>query len=200
MASVTICSDFEASQNKVCHCFHHFPIYLPWSDGSNNTREDFIDGNHQGVNTKIRMILFFAAKAGEALYSQQKQDQELTVAQIMNSLLPNSDLNWRKWRRPLDHSSMTYIKSLMIIKWKWEIDLGTRSGRQSTWWTMDGDLWHYTGGRDQEHPKEKEMQKGKVAVWGGLTNSCEKKRSEKQRRKGKIYPIECRVPKNRKER
>ena len=36
-----------------------------------------------------------------------KQDQELTVAQIMNSLLPNSDLNWRKWRKPLDHSGMT---------------------------------------------------------------------------------------------
>ena len=44
------------------------------------------------VNTKIRLIIFFAAKDGEALYSQQKQDQELTVAQIMNSLLPNSDL------------------------------------------------------------------------------------------------------------
>ena len=48
------------------------------------------------VNTKIRLIIFFAAKDGEALYSQQKQDQELTVAWIMNSLLPNSDLNWRK--------------------------------------------------------------------------------------------------------
>ena len=34
-----------------------------------------------------------------------------------------------------------------------------------------------------------------MAVWGGLTNSCEKKRSEKQRRKGKIYPSECRAPK-----
>ena len=45
------------------------------------------------VNTEIRLIIFFAAKDGEALYSQQKQDQELTVAQIMNSLLPNSDLN-----------------------------------------------------------------------------------------------------------
>ena len=45
------------------------------------------------VNTKIRLIIFFAAKDGEALYSQQKQDQELTVAQIMNSL-PNSDLNF----------------------------------------------------------------------------------------------------------
>ena len=47
--------------------------------------------HHQMVNTEIRLIIFFAAKDGEALYSQQKQDQELTVAQIMNSLLPNSD-------------------------------------------------------------------------------------------------------------
>ena len=59
----------------------------------NNTIEDSIHGHHQMVNTEIRLIIFFAAKDGEALYSQQKQDQELTVAQIMNSLLPNSDLN-----------------------------------------------------------------------------------------------------------
>ena len=44
-------------------------------------------------NTEISLIIFFAAKDGEALYSQQKQDWELTVAQIMNSLLTNSDLN-----------------------------------------------------------------------------------------------------------
>ena len=48
------------------------------------------------VNTEIRLIMFFAAEDGEALYNQHKQDQELTVAQIMNSLLPNSELNWRK--------------------------------------------------------------------------------------------------------
>ena len=62
--------------------------------------------HHQMVNTEIRLI-FFAAKDGEALYSQQKQDQELTVALIMNSLLPYSDLNGRKWGKPLDHSGMT---------------------------------------------------------------------------------------------
>ena len=56
-------------------------------------REDSTHGRYQMVNTKIRLIIFFAAKDGEALYSQQKQDRELTVAQIMNSLLPNSDLN-----------------------------------------------------------------------------------------------------------
>ena len=48
------------------------------------------------VNIKIRLIIFFAAKDGEALYSHQKQDQELTVAQILNSLLSNSDLNFKK--------------------------------------------------------------------------------------------------------
>ena len=59
------------------------------------------------VNTEIRLIIFIAAKDGEALYSQQKQDQELTVAQIMSPLLPNSDLNWKKWGKPLDQSGMT---------------------------------------------------------------------------------------------
>ena len=58
-----------------------------------HTREDSTHGHHQRVNTEIRLLIFFAAKDGEALYSQQKQDQELTVAQIMNSLLPDSDLN-----------------------------------------------------------------------------------------------------------
>ena len=50
------------------------------------------------------------------------------------------------------------------------------------------------GGGDQSHSQEIEMQKGKMAVWGGLTNSCEKKRSERQRRKGKLYLSEGRFP------
>ena len=58
------------------------------------------------LNTEIRLNIFLAANYGEALYSQQKQDQELTVAQIMNFLLPNSNLNSRKGK-PLDHSGMT---------------------------------------------------------------------------------------------
>ena len=52
---------------------------------------------------------------------------------------------------------------------------------------------------NQDQLQEKEMQKTKMAVRGGLINSCEKERSEKQRRKGMIYPFECRVPKNSKE-
>ena len=48
-------------------------------------------GYHQMVNTKIRLIIFFAARDGDALYSHQKQDWELTVAQTMNSFLRNSE-------------------------------------------------------------------------------------------------------------
>ena len=55
-----------------------------------------IHGHHQMVDTEIRLIILLAAKNGEALNGQQQQDQELTVAQIMNSLLQNSDLNSRK--------------------------------------------------------------------------------------------------------
>ena len=59
-------------------------------------REDSTHGHHQMVNTEIKLIIFFAAKDGEALNSQQKQDRELTVAEIINFLLPDSDLNRRK--------------------------------------------------------------------------------------------------------
>ena len=52
-------------------------------------------GHHQVVNTEIRLIIFFAAKDGEALYSQQTQDRELTVVQIMSLLSQNSGLNGR---------------------------------------------------------------------------------------------------------
>ena len=57
------------------------------------TRDESICGHHRMINTEIRLIMLFETKDGEAPYSQQKQDRELTVAQIMNSLLPNSDLN-----------------------------------------------------------------------------------------------------------
>ena len=69
---------------------------------------------------------------------------------------------------------------------------------------MPDELWNEVRDIVQEtgtnHPHGKEMQKREMAVWGGLTNSCEKKRSEKQRRKRNIFPFECKVPKNSKER
>ena len=69
---------------------HHLKVNIR---ETRTTQERTTHGHHQTVNTQIRLIIFFAAKDGEALYSQQKQDQELTVAHVMNILLPNSDLN-----------------------------------------------------------------------------------------------------------
>ena len=79
----------EAGQRLIGFCQENALVIETAS--SNNTREDSTHGHHQMVNTEIRLIIFFAAKDGEALYSQQKQDWELTVARFMNSLLPNSD-------------------------------------------------------------------------------------------------------------
>ena len=59
------------------------------------------------VNTEIRLIIFFVAEDREALYRQQKQDWEVTVAQTMNFLLQNSGLSWKKEGKPLSHSEMT---------------------------------------------------------------------------------------------
>ena len=82
--------EWRAKANRVLprECTGHSKHPLPTTQ-ENTLHMDI----HQMVNTKIRLIIFFAANDGEALYSQQKQDQELTVAQIMNSLLLNSDVN-----------------------------------------------------------------------------------------------------------
>ena len=58
------------------------------------------------TNTKIRLTTFFAVKDGEALYSQQKQDRELTVAHIVNTYC-QIHLKLKKVGKPLDHSGMT---------------------------------------------------------------------------------------------
>ena len=63
------------------------------TSSSHNTRDNSTHGYPQMFSIKIRLIILFAAKDGKALYSKQKQDWELTVAQIMNFLLPNSDSN-----------------------------------------------------------------------------------------------------------
>ena len=89
---------------------------------SNNPRDNFTYGHHHMVNTEIRRLYSLHPKM-ENLYTISKNDWELTVVQIMNTLLPNSELNWRKYGKPLDHSGMTNIKSLIITQWRWEINL-----------------------------------------------------------------------------
>ena len=65
-----------------------------------NTRDDSTHGQHQTVNTKIRLIIFLATKDGETLYSQQKKkkkkEQELTVAQIMKLLIAKFRIKLKK--------------------------------------------------------------------------------------------------------
>jgi len=74
------------------------------------------------VNTKIRLIIFFAAKDGEALYSQQKQDQELTVAQIINSLLQKFRCKLKKVRK----ITTTFKYDLNQIPYNYTVEVENR--------------------------------------------------------------------------
>ena len=133
---------------------------------------DSTHGHHQMVNTEIRFIIFFAFKDGKTLYSQQKQDWELTVAQIMNSLYTVEVRNRFKG-----------------------LDLIDRVPNEL--WTEVKTLYRRQGARPSSRKRNAKKQNGCLR---GLTNSCEKKRSQNQRRKEKIYSFEFTVPKYSKER
>ena len=68
------------------------------------------------VNTEIRLIIHFAARDGEALYSQQKQDQELTATQIMNSIA-KFRLKLKKVGKTTRPFRYDLNKILLIIQW-----------------------------------------------------------------------------------
>ena len=94
----------EAGQRLIEFCQENALVIAPPS--SNNTREDSAHRHHQMANTKIRLIIFFAAKDGDALYTQQRQgadcgsDHELLIVKFRLKLKI-------KWGKPLDHSGMT---------------------------------------------------------------------------------------------
>ena len=93
------------------------------------------------VNTKIRLIIFFVAKDQEALYSQQKQDWELTLAQIMNSLLQDSDLKFKKvgkTTRPFryDLNQIAYDYTAEVRNRFKGLDLIDRIPKEYGWWFM----------------------------------------------------------------
>ena len=130
-AAITICSDFGAQENKICHCFHFFK--------TPSICREVRDQNHSTSDSSALLVRAYT-----------------WITVILNR-----------------------FKGLYLI---------------------DRGSWHCTEGGDQDHPQEKEIKKGKMVVWGGLTNTWENKRSKRERRKGKIYPFEWRVPKNSKER
>ena len=138
------------------------------------------------INTEIRLITFFAAKDGEALYSQQKQDQDLTVAQIHELLIAKFRLKLEK----VEEATRPFRYDLNQIPYDYTVEVRNRFKGLDMIDRVPDELWMDVHDIVQEtginHPQEKEMQKSKMAVSGGLTNSYEKKRREKQRRKGKI--------------
>ena len=153
------------------------------------------------VNTKTRLIIFFAAKDGEALYSQQKtrlgadcvSDHELLTAKFRLKLKKVGKTT-RPFRYDLNQTPYDYTVEVRN-RFK-RLDLIDRVPEEQLTEVCD----IVQEAVIKTIPKKKKCKKGKLVVWGGLTNSWDKKRSEKQRRKGKICPYECRIPKNSKER
>ena len=147
---------------------------LSWKHPLPKTKEDSTHGHHQMVNTEIRLTIFFAVKDWEALYSQQKQYCILIVAQIMNSLL-----KFRLKLKTLGKTTRPCRYDINQIPYNFTVEVTNRFKGLDLIDRVPEELWHCTGGSDQDHPQEKEMQKGKMVVWRGLTNSWEKKRSER---------------------
>ena len=139
------------------------------------------------VNTEIRLIVFFAAKDGETLYSQKKTRLGADCGSNHELLIANFRLNLKK----IGKTTRSFRYDLNQIPCDYTVQVRNRFKGLDLIDRVPDELGNEVRDilqrdRDQDHPHGKEMQKSKMAVWGGLTNSCEKKRGEKQRRKGKI--------------
>ena len=140
------------------------------------------------VNTEIRLIIFLAAKDGEALYSQQKQDWELTVAQIMNSLLPNS-LKLKK----LGKTTGPFRYDLNQIPYNYTVEVRNRFKGLDMIDTVPDELWMEVHDTVQETgiktiPKNKKCKKAKWLSEKALQIAV--KRREEKSKGEKIYPFE----------
>ena len=139
------------------------------------------------VNTEIRLIIFFAAKDGEALNSQQTQDRELTVAQTMNSLSPNSDLLKKggKTSTPFryDLNQIPYDYTVEVRRRFKGLDLIDRVPDEL--WNEVRDILQQTG--IKTIPMEKKCRKGKWLSGEDLQIAVKrreaKSKGEKERRK-----------------
>ena len=147
----------QAKANRVLprECTGHSKHPLP------TTQEKTTYGHHQMVNTEIRLIIFFAAKNGDALQSQQKQEWELTVAQIINCLLQNSDLNEenREKSRPFsyDLNHVPYDYTVEVTNRFKVLDLIDRVPKEL--WTEVRDIVQETG--IKTFPNKKRCKKAK---------------------------------------
>ena len=135
------------------------------------------------VNTKMRLIIFFAAKDGEALYSQQKQDRELTVAQIMNS-------KFRLKLKKVGKTTRPFRYDLNQIPYNYTVEVRNRFKGLDLIDRVPEELWMEVCDIVQEAgvktiPKKKKCKKAKWLSEEALTTAM--KRNERQRRKGKIW-------------
>ena len=138
------------------------------------------------VNTEIRLIISFAAKDGEALYSQQKQDQKLTVAQIMKSLLPNSGYKLKK----VGKTTRPFRYDLYQIPYDYIVEVGNRFKKLYLIDRVPDELWMEVCDIVQETgnktiPKKKKCKRAKWLSEETLQIAV-KRRGERQRRKGKL--------------
>ena len=102
------------------------------------------------VNTEIRLIIFFAAKDGEALYSQQKQDWELSVAQIIAKCRPKL--------KKVGKTTRLFRYDLNQIPYDYTVEVKHRFKGLDLIECLNNCGWrfvHGTGGGDQNHPKQK---------------------------------------------
>ena len=171
---------------------------MDYTSSSNNTREDSTYGHHQTTNTEIRLIIFLAAKDGEALHSQQKQDRELTVAQILIA-------KFRLKLKKVGKTPRSFRYDLNQIPYNYTVEVRNRFKGLDLTDRVPDELWMEVCDivqqtRSKTIPKKKKCKKGKWLSEEALQIAVKRWEAKKQRRKGKIYPFECRVPKNSKER
>ena len=137
------------------------------------------------VNNEIRLIIFFAAEDGRSSIQSAKQNWELTVAQTMNSLLQNSVLNIKKiWEitRP-------FMYDLNQIPYDYTVERTNRFKGLYLIECLKNYGWRFPtlSKRPWSKPYPRKINaKVKMVVVGSLTNSWDKKRKERQMRKGKI--------------
>ena len=136
------------------------------------------------VNTEIRLIILCSQKWRSSIQSAKTRpgadcgSDQLLIAKFRLKL------------KKVGKTTRPFRYDLNQIPYDYPVEVRNRFKGLDLIDRVPDELWNEvcdcTGDRDQDHPHGKEMQKSKMAVWRGLTNSCEKKRSEKQRGKGKI--------------
>ena len=151
------------------------------------------------VNTEIRLIISFAAKDGEALYNQQKKRQGADCGSDHEPLIAKFRLKLKKVGKTIrpfryDLNQVPYDYTVEVRNRFKGLDLIDRMPDEL--WTEVHDIVQETGSKTI--PKKKKFKKAKWLSVEALQIAV--KRGERQRIKGKIYPFECRVPTNSKER